>query len=121
MVALVVFLVNQSVALAQGPPSATLDEVAIRKTVDGDVETLNKVDAQGLATMRTQRLWPRNLDEQTQPLARQTNSFLPDGRMTSATNIITYVDDKTCTLQSVHRTVDGELVPSIDEVIITKE
>lgn len=51
----------------------------------------------------------------------QQTGVLPDGGMTSATNIISYIDDKTCTLQSVNRTVDGELVPSIDEVVITKE
>lgn len=36
-------------------------------------------------------------------------------------NIITYVDDNTCTIQSVNRTVDGELLPDIDEVKIVKE
>ena len=36
-------------------------------------------------------------------------------------NIITYVDDNTCTLQSVNRTVDGELLPNIEEVKITKQ
>ena len=35
--------------------------------------------------------------------------------------IITYVDDNTCTLQSVNRTVDGELLPNIDEVKIKKQ
>lgn len=46
---------------------------------------------------------------------------LPDGGKTSAVNIITYVDDHTCTLQSINRTVDGELIPNVDEVTITKE
>ena len=46
---------------------------------------------------------------------------LPDGGKTSSVNIFTYLDDNTCTLQSVNRTVDGELLPNIDEVTITKE
>lgn len=50
----------------------------------------------------------------------QQIGILPDGRKSSAVNIITYVDDKTCTLQSVNRTVDGELLPNIAEVQITK-
>ena len=50
----------------------------------------------------------------------QQSGVLPDGRKSSAVNIITYVDDHTCTLQSVNRTVDGELLPNVDEVQITK-
>lgn len=51
----------------------------------------------------------------------QQDGILPDGRKSSAVNIITCVDDNTCTLQSVNRTVDGELLPNVDEVTITKE
>jgi uncharacterized protein (TIGR02246 family) len=51
----------------------------------------------------------------------QQTGVLPDGRKSTAVNIITYIDDNTCTLQSVNRTVDGELLPNIDEVKITKE
>jgi len=51
----------------------------------------------------------------------QQTGVLPDGRKSTAVNIITYVDDNTCTLQSVNRTVDGELLPNIEEVKITKE
>ena len=51
----------------------------------------------------------------------QQSGVLPDGRKSSSVNIITYVDDKTCTLQSVNRTVDGELLPNIEEVKITKQ
>lgn len=50
----------------------------------------------------------------------QQSGVLPDGRKSSSVNIITYVDDNTCTLQSVNRTVDGELLPNIEEVQITK-
>lgn len=49
------------------------------------------------------------------------HSVLPDGRKTSAVNILTHVDDDTCTLQSVDRMVDGDLQPNIDEVQIAKE
>ncbi len=51
----------------------------------------------------------------------EQSGVLPDGRKSTAVSIITYVDDNTCTLQSVNRTVDGELQPNIDEVEITKE
>lgn len=50
----------------------------------------------------------------------QQTGVLPDGRKSSVMNIITYVNDNTCTLQSVNRTVDGELLPNIAEVQITK-
>jgi uncharacterized protein (TIGR02246 family) len=45
---------------------------------------------------------------------------LPDGRKSSSVNVITYIDDNTCTLQSVNRVVDGEILPNINEVQITK-
>jgi uncharacterized protein (TIGR02246 family) len=51
----------------------------------------------------------------------QQSGVLSDGRKSSSVNIITYVDDNTCTLQSVNRTVDGELLPNIEEVTITKQ
>jgi uncharacterized protein (TIGR02246 family) len=51
----------------------------------------------------------------------QQTGILPDGGKSSSVNIITYVDDNTCTLQSVNRTVDGELLPNIEEVKITKQ
>jgi uncharacterized protein (TIGR02246 family) len=49
------------------------------------------------------------------------NGVLPDGRKTTAVHIITYVDDNTCTLQSVNRTADGELLPNIDEVVVGRQ
>lgn len=49
------------------------------------------------------------------------SGVLPDGRKSSAVNIITPVDENTCTLQSVNRTVDGELLPNVEEVTITKQ
>ena len=51
----------------------------------------------------------------------QQSGVLPDGRKSSSVNIVTYVDDKTCTLQSVNRMVEGELLPNVDEVTIVKE
>lgn len=51
----------------------------------------------------------------------QQSGILPDGRKSSAVNIITCLDDGTCTLQSVNRTADGELLPNIAEVTITKQ
>jgi uncharacterized protein (TIGR02246 family) len=51
----------------------------------------------------------------------QQSGVLPDGRKSSSVNIITYADDKTCTLQSVNRMVDGELLPNIEEVKVTKQ
>lgn len=51
----------------------------------------------------------------------QQSGILHDGRKSSAVNIFTYLDDNTFTLQSVNRTVDGEMLPNIDEVQITKE
>jgi hypothetical protein len=45
---------------------------------------------------------------------------LPDGKKTSATNIIKRLDDDTCTWQSIDRMVDGELQPNIEEVVIVR-
>ncbi|MFV2067945.1 MAG: SgcJ/EcaC family oxidoreductase [Pirellulales bacterium] len=45
---------------------------------------------------------------------------LANGQQTTATNMIRYVDDNTCTVQSVGRTVDGELLPNIDEVYVVR-
>jgi uncharacterized protein (TIGR02246 family) len=51
----------------------------------------------------------------------QQSGVLADGGKSSAVNIITKLDDNTCTLQSINRTLDGDLLPNIDEVKITKE
>jgi uncharacterized protein (TIGR02246 family) len=51
----------------------------------------------------------------------QQHGVLPDGRKSSAVNIVTRVDDNTCTLQSVNRVVDGELQPNVDEVVVVRE
>lgn len=46
--------------------------------------------------------------------------ILPDGRKASAVNVVTFVDDDTMTLQSVARSIDGEIQPNIDEVVIVR-
>ena len=46
---------------------------------------------------------------------------LPDGGKTSATNIIKHVDDNSFTWQSINRTIDGEMQPNIDEVVINRK
>ncbi len=51
----------------------------------------------------------------------QQSGLLPDGRKSSSVNIFTYLDDSSFTLQSVDRTVDGNLLPNVNEVKITKE
>lgn len=51
----------------------------------------------------------------------QKRGVLPDGRRSSAVNILTQLDDSTMTLQSVNRMLDGGILPNINEVKITKE
>jgi uncharacterized protein (TIGR02246 family) len=51
----------------------------------------------------------------------QQSGVLPDGRKASSVHIITYVDDDTCTQQAVNRTVDGELLPNVDEVVVVRQ
>jgi uncharacterized protein (TIGR02246 family) len=51
----------------------------------------------------------------------QKSGVLPDGRKTSSVNIITPVDENTCKLQSVNRSVGDELLPNIAEVTIVKQ
>jgi hypothetical protein len=51
----------------------------------------------------------------------QHTGTLPDGRKSSALNIITYIDDNSCTWQSIHREVNGDLLPNIDEVLVVRQ
>ena len=53
-------------------------------------------------------------------LIHQT-ATLPDGRKSSAVNIIKYIDDNTCTWQSIHREVDGDILPNVDEVLVVRK
>jgi uncharacterized protein (TIGR02246 family) len=45
---------------------------------------------------------------------------LPDGKKSSATNIITKVDDNSFTWQSINREVDGVVLPNVEEVLIVR-
>jgi uncharacterized protein (TIGR02246 family) len=51
----------------------------------------------------------------------QSTGTLPDGGKTSCVNIITYIDDNTCTWQSVNREAGGEILPNVDEVMAVRE
>ena len=51
----------------------------------------------------------------------QQTGILPDGSKTSAVNIITYIDDNSCTWQSINRVVDGDVLPNVDEVMIVRK
>lgn len=53
-------------------------------------------------------------------LVQQTGT-LPDGKKSTAVNIITYVDENSCTWQSVNRAVDGEMLPNVAEVLIVRK
>jgi uncharacterized protein (TIGR02246 family) len=46
---------------------------------------------------------------------------LPDGKKTTATNIIKQVDDDSFTWQSVNRTVEGEVLPNVEEVLVVRK
>jgi hypothetical protein len=45
---------------------------------------------------------------------------LPDGRKTSATNIMTILDDNSFTWQSMGRELDGEILPNIAPVKVVR-
>lgn len=51
----------------------------------------------------------------------QQRGVLADGRQSSSVNIIRFLDEKTCTIQAVNRTVDDELLPNVPEVRIAKD
>lgn len=46
---------------------------------------------------------------------------LSDGGQSTATNIITYVDDDSFTWQSIDRTVDDEILPNVEEVLVKRK
>jgi uncharacterized protein (TIGR02246 family) len=46
---------------------------------------------------------------------------MADGSKASAVNIVTYVDDNAFKLQSTQRTVAGELLPNVDEVLVVRQ
>jgi uncharacterized protein (TIGR02246 family) len=45
---------------------------------------------------------------------------LADGGQSTATNIVTYVDDDSFTWQSTDRTVDDEVLPNVEEVLVKR-
>ncbi len=51
----------------------------------------------------------------------RTTGILPDGQKSSAVNIITPVDGNSFTWQSVDRAAGGELLPSVDEVLVVRQ
>ena len=46
---------------------------------------------------------------------------LPDGRKSSAVNIMTRVDDNSFTWRSTQRAVGGDLLPDVDEVLVVRK
>lgn len=51
---------------------------------------------------------------------KQTGT-LPDGKKTSALNVITKVDDNSHTWQSINRFTDGQMQPNVEEVLIERQ
>jgi uncharacterized protein (TIGR02246 family) len=51
----------------------------------------------------------------------QNKGYLADGRKASMTNVIKQVDQNSLTWQTDDRTVGGELLPNIDEVLVVRE
>jgi uncharacterized protein (TIGR02246 family) len=45
---------------------------------------------------------------------------LPDGKKSTALNIITQLDDDSYSWQSIHREADGEMLPNVEEVVIVR-
>jgi uncharacterized protein (TIGR02246 family) len=45
----------------------------------------------------------------------------PDGKAVSGVNVITHVDDDTFRLRTVQRSVDGEILPNINEVTVVRQ
>lgn len=51
----------------------------------------------------------------------QQTGVLADGGKTASTIIFTYIDKDSFTWQSVDRTIDGEMQPNVDEVLIVRK
>jgi len=49
-----------------------------------------------------------------------TAETLSDGKKAASVNVITYVDENTFRWKSVNRTVDGQLLPNVDEIVIVR-
>ncbi len=51
----------------------------------------------------------------------QQTGTLPDGRKSSAVNIIKKIDNDSFTWQTVQRSVDGDLLPDVEEITIVRK
>ncbi|WP_236621428.1 YybH family protein [Rhodopirellula sallentina] len=51
----------------------------------------------------------------------QDAGTLPDGSVSTSTNILTYVDNNQFTWQSVNRVVGGQLLPNVSEVVVKRD
>src|SRR5262245_46433500 len=51
----------------------------------------------------------------------QQTGTMPDGRKSSAVNIMTRVDDNSFTWRSTQRAVGGDILPDVDEVLIVRK
>jgi uncharacterized protein (TIGR02246 family) len=51
----------------------------------------------------------------------QQAGTLPDGGKTTSTNIFKHIDNNSYTWQAIDRTVDGEVLPNVDEVLIVRK
>jgi uncharacterized protein (TIGR02246 family) len=51
----------------------------------------------------------------------QQTATLPDGRKSSAVNIIRRIDDDSFTWQSIQREVAGDVLPNVDEVLVSRK
>ena len=49
------------------------------------------------------------------------SQVLPDGRKATATNVYTLVDNDTFTWKSIGRTLDGQLLPNVEEVKMVRK
>ena len=62
-------------------------------------------------------VWSRNGDK----WMVKTKAKLPDGKTAASTCILRPLDKDTFAWQKVNRTVDGEILPNIDEVVIVRQ
>jgi uncharacterized protein (TIGR02246 family) len=51
----------------------------------------------------------------------QQTGYSPDGRKTSAVNIMTRVDDNSFTWRSTQRALGGDILPDVDEVLVVRK
>jgi uncharacterized protein (TIGR02246 family) len=51
----------------------------------------------------------------------QQTSILPNGSKSSAVNILRYIDNDSCTWQSINRVVGGDMLPNVSEVLIVRK